>query len=73
MTIDAAALSRLADKAYVSSAFALVTAKRAVERIRDTWTSFRKEIELPEKFLAAIDDQMAGVPILNERSTVKAS
>ena len=71
--LSAELLKRLADNSGVSSGSVLVVARQTAERIRDVWPTFKLEIDLPEKFISAIDNQMTKVPILNERAAAIAS
>lgn len=65
--LDSERLARWADHAKAPRAMVRAVAKKTAEAVRDSWPNFRKEADLPARFLDAITDHMATVPILNGR------
>ncbi len=53
------------DKAKLPPATAMRSVKDMARRIRDVWSDFRPEIDLPRDLLDAIDEHMKAVPIIS--------
>jgi serine/threonine-protein kinase HipA len=64
--VDRAAIVQLAARGALSVSRALVVADETVEKMRDVWPNVRESIPDPT-LVAAVDRQLAAVPLLNGR------